>query len=494
MTSGGDLCMSTAVLKRYVPRGAAREVFQHREPEVLTCGAAGTGKSRGVLEKVHALCLLNGACPKKCQEKHEHVKGLRALIVRKTMVSLTSTGIVTYKEHVAAEAIEAGIVTFFGGSKDEPAQYRYSNGSKIMLGGMDNPTKIMSGEYDIIFVQEATELTITDWEKLKTRLRNGRITFQQLIADCNPEGPDHWLKRRCDEGKTVMLYSRHQDNPVLFDDDGEPTERGRAYLAVLDNLTGVRKLRLQGGIWAAAEGVIYEDFDPAVHISTRQKLPPEWRRIWGIDFGYVNPFVWQQWAIDPDNGLWLEREIYITQTLVEDIVPMIMREVLNHKDLEAYLKTCEHERREPSWPEATRSCKWTNRRPDWIITDHDAEDRATFERHSGMRTIAAFKEVSPGIQAMQKRMKVQGNGKAGIHFLATAPRYRDARLADQAKPMSSVQEITGYVWKEKPRVSTTGQEKPEPDEPLKLNDHGMDAARYVVAQIDLRQVPRVRRM
>jgi PBSX family phage terminase large subunit len=486
--------VSTQVLKRYVPRGAAREVFQRREPEVLTCGAAGTGKSRAVLEKVHHMCLLNGACPKRCSEQHEHVKGLRALIVRKTMVSLTSTGIVTYKEHVAAEALESGAVQFYGGSRDEPAQYRYSNGSKIMLGGMDNPTKIMSGEYDIIFVQEATELTITDWEKLKTRLRNGRVSFQQLIADCNPEGPDHWLKRRCDDGKTVMLYSRHQDNPVLFDDAGEPTERGRAYLSILDNLTGVRKLRLQGGVWAAAEGVIYEDFDPARHMSDRKELPAEWRRIWGIDFGYVNPFVWQQWAIDPDNGLWLEKEIYITQKLVEDVIPMIMREVLYKEDLGTYLKLCEHERREPSWAEAGRECRWLARRPDWTITDHDAEDRATFERHSGFRTIAAFKEVSPGIQAMQKRMKVQGNGKAGVHFLADAPKHRDAKLADRALPMSAMQEITGYVWKEKPRASLTGQEKAAPDEPLKVNDHGMDAARYVIAQIDLRTAPRVRHM
>jgi hypothetical protein len=43
-----------------------------------------------------------------------------------------------------------------------------------MIGGMDKPTKIMSSEYDFIYVQEAIELTETDWENLTTRLRNGR--------------------------------------------------------------------------------------------------------------------------------------------------------------------------------------------------------------------------------------------------------------------------------------------------------------------------------
>jgi len=454
------------MVKRYVPRGAARELFSARDGEVLTCGAAGTGKSRGVLEKLHAMCMLNG-------KDDQHPRGLQALIVRKTHNSLTSTGLVTYKQHVAAEALEAGIVKWYGGSGSEPPQFIYSNGSSIKVGGMDNPTKIMSSEYDVIFAQEATELSITDWEKLTSRLRNGRISFQQLIADCNPEGPDHWLKLRCDEGKTRMLYSLHTDNPILFDDAGRPTDRGRSYLAVLDRLTGVRKLRLQGGVWAAAEGVIYEGWNPAVHLSDRKRLPQEWRRIWGIDFGYVNPFCWQMWAIDPDGRMWLEKEIYVTQMLVEDIWHQKILPTLTMQD----------------------GVTWKYPKPDWIITDHDAEDRATFERHSGLRTVAAFKEVSPGIQAMQKRLVVRGDGKPRLLVCRDSLVERDARLREASLPMGFAGEVTGYVWKAKSQAaSSTVQDKPTPDEPLKVNDHSMDTARYVAAQLDLRNVPRARRM
>jgi hypothetical protein len=461
------------LIKRYAPRGAARELFSARDGEVLICGAAGTGKSRGVLEKVHAMCLLNGKCPEQCDKDHEHhARGLQALIVRKTHNSLTSTGLVTYKQHVAAEALETGIVRWYGGSGAEPAQFIYDNGSSLKVGGMDNPTKIMSSEYDVIFVQEATELSITDWEKLTSRLRNGRISFQQLLADCNPEGPDHWLKLRCDEGKTRMLYSLHTDNPVLFDDAGAPTERGAAYLALLDRLTGVRKLRLKGGVWAAAEGVIYEGWDPGVHLSDRKRLPAEWTRIWGIDFGYVNPFVWQMWAIDPDGRMWLEKELYVTQMLVEDIWHRKILPALTMAD----------------------GVTWKYPKPDWIITDHDAEDRATFERHSGLRTIPAFKEVSPGIQAMQKRMNVRADGKPRLFVCRDSLIERDPRLREASLPMGFAGEVTGYVWKAKSQASITAQEKPTPDEPLKVNDHSMDAARYVCAQLDLRTAPRARRM
>src|ERR1051325_8947721 len=464
--------MSEVMTKRFHPRGAGLEVFKRKDDEVLLAGPAGTGKSRAALEKGHALCLANGACPPRCREEHERRGGLKALIVRKTHASLTATGMVTFKEHVAAEALEMGLVKWYGGSGSEPPQFIYANGSSIKVGGMDNPTKIMSSEYDMIFVQEATELSVTDWEKLKTRLRNGRTSFQQLLADCNPEGPEHWLKLRCDEGKTQMLYSRHIDNPVLFDDAGAPTARGEAYLKVLSELTGVRKLRLLGGVWAAAEGVIYAGWDPAVHLTDRKVLPSEWRRIWSIDFGYVNPFVWQMWAIDPDGRAYLEKEIYQTQMLVEDIWHKKILPLLTMRD----------------------GVTWKYAKPDWVRADHDAEDRATFERPSGFRTVPAIKDVSPGIQAMQKRLVLRGDGKPRLYVCRDSLVERDPLLAEASRPIGFAGEVTGYVWKAKPNTTAATQDKPEPDEPLKLNDHSMDAARYLIAQLDLRGAPRVRRL
>lgn len=462
------------VKKSFRLRGAARDVLSSRKPEVLIAGPAGTGKSYGALVKLHLMCLQNGKCEDDCEIEHRHHdRGLRALIVRKTHASLTATGIVTYKTHVAREALEAGIVRWYGGSGSEPAQFIYGNDSRINVGGMDNPTKIMSSEYDVIFVQEATELTVTDWENCNTRLRNNRTSFQQLLADCNPQGPDHWLKRRCDAGKTEMLYGLHTDNPTLFDDEGVPTVAGQAYLDKLDALTGVRKLRLQGGIWAAAEGIIYEDWNDAHNLMDRKRLNRhDWRRIWGIDFGFVNPFVWQQWAIDPDGTMWLEKELYITQTLVEDAWRMIL-DAITMQD----------------------GVTWKYPKPDWIVCDHDAEDRATFERHSGLRTTAAIKNVSGGIQAMQQRIRMRRNGRPGLVVCRDSPIHVDPKLKDRELPTCFAQEITGYVWKPKPATSVvSATDKPTPDEPLKVNDHAMDTARYVVAQLDLRAVPNVRHL
>lgn len=463
----------------YKPRGIAKDLFFNRAPELLIAGPAGTGKSLACLEKLHTMCLLT--------------PGMRAIIIRKTLTSLGSTGLVTYRHKVAAEALASGDVHWYGGSPQEAAQYRYSNGSTITVGGMDKSIRIMSSEYDLAYVQEATELTENDWEAITTRLRNWRVSFQQLIADCNPDVPTHWLKERTRRGTTVLLESRHEDNPALYDEryvqspDGTErieyvlTEGGAAYINKLDNLTGVRYLRLRKGLWVAAEGQIYEDFDPAVHLTTideiRERhggwentrlcargLPWEWTRWWSIDFGFTNPMVIQRWAEDDDGRLYLYAEQYMTRRLVEDHVEDLKAQVFDDAG------------------------NWVEPAPRAILADHDAEDRATFHRKFGRGTAAAQKKVKPGIQSMQSRFKVQPDGKARIYFVRDALWRRDPELADAKKPTCTIEELPGYVWKPGTKAD------PVKEEPVKEDDHGCDASRYLCAHRDNTVKPRIRVM
>ncbi|MEU2510556.1 phage terminase large subunit [Streptomyces syringium] len=449
----------------YQPYGTAQDVMHCRAPEVLMSGPAGTGKSRACMEKLHLLALLN---PR-----------MRGLIVRKTLASLGSTALVTWREWVAREALDSGVVRWYGGSPQESPQYRYDNGSVITIGGMDKSSRIMSSEYDVCYVQEATELTETDWEAITTRLRNGKISFQQLMADCNPDVPHHWLKRRCDSGKTVMLNCRHEDNPILFTGD-ELTERGRDYIGKLDALTGVRYQRLRRGLWVAAEGLIYEDFSPTLHLVDPFLIPQDWTRWWTVDFGFTNPFVLQMWAEDPDGRLFLYKEIYRTRRLVEDHARHALRLV------QRCAECCEDARSEHDCHTCS-GCRleWTEPRPRAVICDHDAEDRATLERHLGMSTSPAKKSVSDGIQAAQSRLKIAGDGRPRLFLMRGALAERDEGLADVKRPVSTEEEITGYVWDQKPG-------KPPKETPVKENDHGMDALRYMVAERDLGGRPRMR--
>ena len=406
----------------YRPLGAALEVFSRRDPEVILSGPAGTGKSRGMLEKLHYAA-----------DKHA---GSRILLVRKTRTSLTNTTLVTYQRYVLPDG--QAEVSYKGA--------KYPNGSVIDFGGMDKASRIMSSEYDIIAVPEATELTLDDWESLTTRLRWGRIPYQQMLADCNPSFPKHWLKQRALAGKAVMLESRHEDNPTLWNGT-DWTTNGRAYISKLDALSGARYLRLRKGIWAAAEGMVYEDYDSAAHLVDRFEIPANWPRILAIDFGFTNPFVCQWWARDPDGRLFRYREIYRTQKLVED----------HARDI---VCAC---RDEP--------------KPIAIICDHDAEDRATLERHLKQVTAGAFKSISPGIQAVQRRLKIAGDKRARLFFLRDSLVERDEALADAHLPTCTEEEIESYIWP----PSAQGKNKNPGEVPVDKDNHGMDAMRYSVA-------------
>lgn len=434
----------------YRPRGAAAELFDTTASEVAISGPAGTGKSLACLWRILAAV-----------DRHP---GIRALIVRKTAVSLGSTTLVTFQKKVAASFLASRDLTWFGGSTREAASFRHWNGSVIVVGGMDKPEKILSSEYDLIFADEATELSLEDWETMGTRLRNNVLPWQQQIAACNPSAPTHWIKQRSDHGSMRMLHSRHVDNPAYVNADGTLTPAGVDYMGKLEALTGVRRERLFHGRWAAAEGLVYEGFDPAVHVVERLPEGSEhWARWWVVDFGYSNPFVCQFWAEDGDGRLWLYREIYKTQTLVEDHAKDILRIV---------------RKADGTWKEP---------KPRSIICDHDAEDRATLQRHLGLGTIPAHKSVSDGVQAVAARLKVAKDGKPRVFFLRGALVKADRALLDAKKPVSTLEEIVGYVWPQ--------DVKPDKREnPVKEDDHGMDCLRYMTAERDLRARPNIRWM
>jgi hypothetical protein len=320
--------------------------------------------------------------------------------------------------------------------------------------------------HNCAYVQEATELELGDWEYITTRLRNGVTPYQQLMADTNPGPPQHWLKARCDKGPARMVYCKHEDNPRYYR-NGAWTDEGTGYLKLLDNLTGVRKQRLRFGLWVSAEGLVYDGFDPAVHISDRfnfESHPPDnWPRYLSVDFGFTNPFNCQWWTADPDGRLYLYREIYMTGRLVEDHAKQILR---LHKS---------QSRREPN--------------PSFVVCDHDAEDRATLYRHLGWSTIPAHKDVKPGIEAVQSRMKIAKDGKPRIFFCRSALVERDESLAEAKRPVCTIDEMSEYVWDTRvmPGAGSTSREAPK-----KENDHGMDATRYQVAQLDLVGRPSLR--
>lgn len=422
-------------------RGANHELQSRRDKELLIAGPAGTGKTIAVLCKIHRFCLM--------------YPGTRVLLLRQTRTSLTESVLELFEN----EILPPGHYLTKGARRENRFKYTYKNGSEIVCGGMDIASRIFSTRYTIIFVNEAFEVLEESYETLLRALRQfGAAPYRQLLLDTNPAWPQHWLKLRSDEtphapsSKMKRLNSTHRDNPFYWDTDkGDWTPEGREYITeTLGNLTGVRRRRLLEGIWAAAEGMIYEDYNPEIHYIRPQQMPPgllrTGRRVWSFDFGYhPDPFVWQNWVVDTAKRMYLVREIYVTKRLLSDICKDIITLTVG----------------EPA--------------PEVLICDHDRQERAILEDCLHRSTTAAYKAIQPGLQAVMGGFKVLPDRTSGIYIVQGATWRPDRELIRKKRPFATWQEIEGYIWN--PALK-------KGDAPIDYDNHGMDALRYSKAWVN----------
>jgi phage terminase large subunit len=404
-------------------QGAMLTVWGCRDQEVLVEGPAGTAKTRTILE------LLDSTA-------RQH-KGARILIIRKTRASMTHSVMATFDRFVQRDDCPFNTTV---------QAYKYTNGSIIAVGGMDKPTKILSSEWDIVYCNEANELTENEHETLTTRLRAGTVPAPQIISDCNPDADIHWLNQRANTDVMTRIVTRHEDNPLYYDmDKGEFTDEGKRYInGVLDKLTGVRFLRYRKGIWAAREGLVYDEFDRNIHVIKSDQLP-KLRSIYrAIDFGFTNPFVCSWYGTDHDGRLYLFREIYHSQRTVK----------VHSEKINRYKESI------------TAS-----------VADHDAEDRATLQEN-GIYTVAANKAITRGIDLVKERLKIQGDGKPRLFVVDDALVELDGELRSKGLPTCTLDEFGSYCWPEAKR------DRNDKEVPVDAYNHGMDALRYMVMHLD----------
>ncbi len=436
--------------------------WRDKSKVVLLTGSAGGGKSRAALEKVNAYLL--------------KYPGATGLMLRKAREYAGKSLVPMMRRAVTGNDPRIRMLK-------SDSLFEYPNGSVLYWGGMKNDEQREAlrsiggdGSVDIILIEEATAFTEDDFNELLARLRGKAAPWRQIVLCTNPDAPSHWIyKRLILGGEASVYYSSAADNPANPPD----------YLETLNSLTGVLGLRLRDGKWVQAEGAVYPDFDPAVHVIDHFDPPPSWRRIRSIDFGYVNAFVCQWWALDEDGRMVLYREIFATHTLVEDHAHAINAYTVG-LDLDEWKALDRADQRALSagrlpaiWrdlDEAEQARRLARvERIEATVADHDAEDRATLDRY-GIVTVAARKDLSLGIQAVQRRLRVQPDGRPRLLLMQGALVEEDERLGKH--PRCTIEEVPAYVWK----PVKEGEKAKE--EPVDLDNHGLDAMRYAVMYVD----------
>jgi phage terminase large subunit len=325
----------------------------------------------------------------------------------------------------------------------------FKNGSTIITGGLDDSDrmeKILGNEYITIFLNEATQLSWGAVQMSMTRLaqsvrdpESGSLAAPKLIMDCNPRGPRHWLHTAGVKGLDPETGAPHHDAEnwarLHWSAYDNAQNLPDAYIKTLEALSPVMRARMLNGEWRAGEGLVYDEFSEDIHTVEPFEIPPSWTRIRAVDFGFTNPFVCLWGALDQDGRLYIYRELYRagvrTAVHAAKITELSAGEIISR-----------------------------------TVTDHDAGERAELEA-AGIRSENALKNVRDGIQAVKSRLAKAGDGKPRLFLLSSL--------------RSALSEICEYSWDSK---SASGAAK---EEPLKENDHAMDALRYMVMAVDRRK-------
>ncbi len=406
------------------------DAFRDMRPVKLLTGGAGGGKSAVAAEIMHALAL--------------RYPGATVIIGRKARENMTNSTIPFFVNSVVGPDPRV---------KFTKSEFRcdYHNGSQVIFFGMNDAKQRESlrsvgskGAVDFCWLEEANAFIRDDMNEVRGRMRGTAAGWNQIVLTTNPDRPTHWINQdiiipsRTDAGQKrfAVYYSKAADNRY----------NSASYQDTLNELTGVQFDRMVRGLWVQAEGVVYDEFDPELHIVEPFEIPREWRRVRSIDFGFTNPFSCLWGAVDPDGRIYIYREIYKTKTLCEDHAKHIVRLSRDEKI------------------EAT-------------VADHDAEDRATLERH-GVPTRKAFKAIDVGIQAVKARLRKAADGRPRLFVFRNALVAADPELVEKKQPTGLLAEFEAYAW---PKGADGKAQK---EQPVDAWNHAEDSVRYLTAYVD----------
>lgn len=322
-------------------------------------------------------------------------------------------------------AIFRPFCTWFAGKR----QLKFMDKTISTLGAKDEGAigAIQGKTFSLVYCDEMTLYPLSIIDMIDTRLSQH---WSMGFASMNPSYPTHKLKDWIDKAERgdPNYYALHftlDDNPYVSDQYKQ---------RIASSLSGLFYKRNYLGIWCLAEGAIFDFFDKHVHIV---RNPPRAADYWiaSIDYGTVNPFCCLLIGISTGQYtqtgkcLWVEKEYYWDSKKKG-------RQKVNSEFAEDVAEFLE--------PYGVKQ----------LYIDPSAEAFQLELRRKGLHPVHANNDVLNGIQTMTKEMQ-QGN------------------LFVCAECKNTIREIESYVWDSK--AARRGD-----DEPLKENDHAVDALRYAV--------------
>ena len=248
------------------------------------------------------------------------------------------------------------------------------------------------------------------------------VEGSRLWFSCNPAGPEHWFYKewicRAEEKRALYLHFTMEDNPSLSQRTRRRYER---------MFQGVFHQRYVLGQWVAAEGLVYDFFDPSALPEPPEDGFDRWRI--SCDYGTLNPASFGLWG--RKDGVWYRVKEYYYDARAEG-------------------------RQKTDSEYGEDLCRLAGERAiETVIVDPSAASFIEVLRRAGWTVRKADNRVLEGIRRTAEALR---NGEIVI-----------CRGCDAA-----VREFSMYCWDTK-----AGEDKVK-----KEHDHAMDEIRYFVMAME----------
>lgn len=275
-------------------------------------GARGGGKSWAVRAKAKIMATV--------------YSGIKILIVRRTYPELINNHINTMRKELQ------GIAKY----NDKDKVFRFRNGSMIQFVycAKDKDLEHIQGtEYDLIFIDEATQLSEYQIKQIIACNRGANDFPKRIYMTCNPGGQGHGYVKRIFIDKKYIDGENPQDYAFiqsLVDDNTALMQTQPEYKRNLEMLPAkLRKAWLEGS-WDIYEGQFFEEFVVGdeqqqrdrrwTHVIEPFEIPMEWKVYRSYDFGYAKPFSCGWWTVDYMGTIYRILELYgCTETANEGV-------------------------------------------------------------------------------------------------------------------------------------------------------------------------------
>lgn len=291
------------MIKLSIPRPQPKQLeFMRATTKYIGFGGArGGGKSWSVRTKAKLMAL--------------HYPGIKQLIVRRTYPELVNNHIRELR----------GDLREVARYNDKDKIFTFTNGSTLQFaycakdGDLD---RLQGTEYDIIYLDEATQLSEYQMKAISATLRGVNDFPKRIYYTMNPGGQGHayikriFIDRKYDKGENPEDYTFIQS---LATDNAALMAANPDYIKQLEALPPKIRAAWLEGRWDVYEGQFFEEFrdDPDgyktrqwTHVIEPFDIPQSWNIIRSFDWGYNKPFSMAWYAIDYDGTMYRVAELY----------------------------------------------------------------------------------------------------------------------------------------------------------------------------------------